>query len=236
MAQGAPHSGAVIVVEVKVIVDVDMSPVASHLVMGVSHVVVHTSPCARLFGPPMVVVAVVVQTILQLLTVVGVHDEDEDSACVDVAVSEPVLEGSDPSFGTTSLSALSSGFKSSCRPLTVFTAAVVPSTTASFTLLVVSMTHVTSENTVLNKPPSRSRVSSTSCRTESVSLLRRLPDPHGSTPSVGFGSLPKKSTALGNMLLSSFETAVAWAAGCSIQFCRIGNIPMIEMDRSEALD
>jgi hypothetical protein len=178
-------------VEVEVRVDVVVTPVASHLVRGASHIVVHTSPCARLFGPPMVVVtvAVAVQAMLQLLTVVRLHVEED---CVGSSVSDADSGGLESS---TSFSASSNGLRSSCKPLTVFTAAVVPPITVSFTLLVVSMTQVTSEKAVLNRPPSRLRSMRILCVTRSGSLLWRRPDLHGSTPSVGFGSLANKPAA-----------------------------------------
>jgi hypothetical protein len=73
---------------VDVTVDADVTPVASHFVIGAPQVVVQTLPCARLFGPPMVVVAVAVavHAMLQLLTVVRVHEDEED--CVDSSVTD----------------------------------------------------------------------------------------------------------------------------------------------------
>lgn len=205
LSQSGAHL-CLIAVVVDVTVDEEVEPVTSHLVMGAPHTVVQTSPCARLFGPPLVVVAVAVHAMLQLLTVVKVHVEEE--VCVGSSVSDTESDGSEASSGTTSLRASSNGLRSSCKPLTVFTAAVVPPITASFTLLVVSMTQLTSENAVLNNPPSKSRSLRTSCNSWSRSLLRRFPDPHGSTPSVGFGNLAKKPTAWGRMLFSSSVTSV----------------------------
>jgi len=170
LSQSGAHICRLAVVVV-VTVDEEVTPVTSHFVIGDPHTVVQTSPCARLFGPSMVVVAVAVHVISQSLTVVRVHVEEE--VCVGSSVSDADSEGSDSSSGTTSLRASSNGLRPSCRLLTVSTAVVVPPTTASFTLLVVWITQFTSENAVLNKPPSKSRSPSTLGMSRSMKLLAR---------------------------------------------------------------
>ena len=137
------------------------------------------------------------------------HEEDEDeSDRVDVGFLEAEPDVLESSVSSTSLSASIIGFRSSCNFVTASTASFVPFMTPSFTLLVVSTTHVTSEKAVLNKPPNKLRLSSTGGSICSASFRRRFPDLHGSTPSVGFGSFPSKSMALGRMTVNSLVTAV----------------------------
>lgn len=100
------------------------------------------------------VVAVVVQTMLQLLAVRKLHEEDtEELDCVEVSLSEVDAGGCVAFAGSTSLRASNIGRKSFCRCLTRSTVSLVPFNTPSFNLLVVSMTQLTSENAVLNRPP-----------------------------------------------------------------------------------
>jgi len=56
-------------VDVEVIVDTDVTPVAPHFVMGASQTVVHAFLSSLLFGPLKVVVTIAVQRTLQLLIV-----------------------------------------------------------------------------------------------------------------------------------------------------------------------
>ena len=82
------HSGehrssiwVVVVVVVEVKVEIDVTPVVSHFITGGPQMVEQDCPFPRFISPPRVVVAVAVaattQTILQLLTVRGVHEEDD---------------------------------------------------------------------------------------------------------------------------------------------------------------
>lgn len=152
-----------------------LTPVVLHLVMSLAQLVVHASCSARLLTPPTMVVTTAVHRILQLLIVCGVHEEEEDgtsdvvvgsedfgsSLGSDGFVSPMASEGFVLPPGSTSWRASNIGTKSSWSCTTLSTVSFVPLMISSLILVVVSTTQLTSENTVLNKPPRKSRLSNT---------------------------------------------------------------------------